>query len=105
MSDESKSWQATTGCMVLMAIPAIFAWDAYVLTLMWSWFMVPTFGLAAISGPTALGLIMVAAGLRGFGSNVTSHDNSSSGNIKWIANQVLLPAICLLVAYVAKELR
>ena len=41
-------------------IAAIYVWSGYVLSVMWGWFIVPTFGLPALSIPTAIGVAMVA---------------------------------------------
>ena len=48
---------ATFGFLALMAGSA--ALNGWVLSVLWRWFVMPTFGVAAISIPAAIGLSMV----------------------------------------------
>lgn len=40
---------------------ALTTWEGFVLSKMWGWFLVPTFGLPAITIPVAIGICLIAA--------------------------------------------
>lgn len=48
------------GCALGLAL-----WNAYVLTILWAWFAVPTFGLAPMALWQALGLVLIMGYLTG----------------------------------------
>lgn len=49
------------GAPTLVVLSAL--WRGYVLSLLWAWFVVPTFGAAPLSIPAALGLSLLVAAL------------------------------------------
>ncbi len=48
---------ALLGIAVLLVFSTL--WKAFVVTKLWTWFIVPTFGLPALSIPVAIGVAMV----------------------------------------------
>jgi hypothetical protein len=40
---------------------AITTWEGFVLTKLWAWFVVPTFGLPMLTVPVAIGICLIAA--------------------------------------------
>lgn len=46
--------------MVLILVLGML-WAGYVLSILWAWFMVPAFGLPAISIPLALGIALIVS--------------------------------------------
>lgn len=68
--------------ILIMAGAMVFASAAirgYVLSTMWGWFIVPTFGVAEISIPVACGISLVAAMLTADPSADGDSDSGSSG--------------------------
>jgi hypothetical protein len=43
--------------------PALTIWNAYVLTVLWVWFVVPQFGVRALSAPVAIGISYIVSNL------------------------------------------
>lgn len=90
---------------VLIGVAAVMAvgifWGGYVAATLWGWFMVPL-GVSAIGYWHAVGLgsLMAAFGLGG-----SSGSNSKSAEdylIERLVYSTLLPAICLLLGWLAK---
>lgn len=50
---------AVVGVFVLLA--ALACMNGYALSVLWAWFIVPTFGLPSLSVPTAIGILLVSA--------------------------------------------
>lgn len=85
---------------VLIAAPLItlvVIWDGYVLSVLWGWFLVPAFGLPALSIPMAIGLSAVATLL-------TTH-GAKPDEDKWrvFLRPILGPAFLLLIGWIAKS--
>lgn len=80
------------------------AWAGFTLSVLWGWFVVPTFGLTAISAAQAYGIALVvraAHGLRG----AESKGNDSAGAVM-AKLFVLPPFVCglfLLFGWAAKS--
>lgn len=62
MSETKSDGAGCLAAVVLLVIsPATTAWKGYVASLMWAWFVVPTFHLPILSIPAAIGLSYVVA--------------------------------------------
>ena len=84
--------------IILMVLSAIFS--GYALSVLWSWFIVPTFGLPAISIPVAIGISIIVGYMS---RSVTEKDEDESfGDImtKGIITAITKPAMALLIGYV-----
>jgi hypothetical protein len=81
-------------------------WRGYVLSLLWLWFLVPTFGLAALSIPAALGVSLVVSMLtHRTDQSPTQRDRSSSLWFLFVhafAAVMLTPAVGLLLGLIFK---
>lgn len=75
---------------------AAWIWRAYVLVLLWAWFMVPLFNAPAMSLPYAIGAIGVFSVLKG----VTLSKNAP-GMGKTLSAMFLSPAVTLAMAWIA----
>lgn len=52
--------EAALGCVVLLlSWPLIAIWNGYALSVLWSWFVVPTFEVRPLSVPAAIGIAAV----------------------------------------------
>lgn len=61
MTDDSKV-NSAVGCLVMLALmPVSWSLRGLVLTKLWLWFMVPTFGLRPLSVGAALGLSCIVS--------------------------------------------
>lgn len=93
-------WVIGVGILIVLAIAGLAVWWAYVLSILWTWFVVPL-GVKAISIAHAYGLTLVVSGLmssRGLELNSTK-DKSSYANS--LAFSIIAPAVLLLFGYVA----
>ena len=95
---------AIAGLFGLAALGAI--WSGYVLTILWAWFVVPTFGLPALAIAPAIGLSVVAGYLT---HQYIPKAAKPAGEGKWeetgrvVASMVFKPAFALLVGWIAKQ--
>lgn len=80
---------------VALLIGASAMWRGYVLSILWAWFIVPTFGLPALSIPFAIGLALVVGFL--------TASNAKKKDFEWlnaIGVLVLGPAMTLLMGWI-----
>jgi hypothetical protein len=79
------------------------AWEGYVLSVMWAWFVVPMFDAPAMNVPTAVGIAMAVAMLT-HQINFTSLERlqSDAGRMQAWVYQGGVPATVLLVGWIAK---
>jgi hypothetical protein len=71
----------------------------FVLTKLWLWFIVPTFGLPKLSIPIAIGLALVV-GLLTEHSNQHKDDRETSDKVAAIIGSLLTPFLVLLCGYI-----
>lgn len=97
--------------LALLAIGAVFAlaavgivWKGYALTLLWAWFVVPTFGMAPLALAPAIGLATVASYLtHQYMPKVTKEGSQLDQLGHAVGNMVLGPAMALLVGWIVKQ--
>ena len=84
---------------LLLTIPSLI-FSGYVLSVLWGWFMVPIFGMPALSIPAAIGVWMVI----GFITHQTiDADDSRTSEKKLyesIGQAISRPLLALLVGYI-----
>lgn len=93
--------QLVGGLIVLVFGPI---WSGYVLSILWKWFLVPTFTLPQLSIPTAIGVTLVV-------SYLTFHDlhepeDKASLDVKLVRSLIIAffrPAIALLFGWVVNQ--
>lgn len=95
--------QAALITLAVFGIPAIMAlsaiWRGYALSIIWGWFMVPTFGLPALSIPVAIGLSVVVGMLT---SHAMKTDDKQSP-VAAVLIAFLVPVFALLIGWIAKS--
>ena len=93
---------AIAGMLGVAAMGVI--WSGFVLTILWSWFVVPTFGLQALSLAPAIGLGVVVSYLTHQYAPKTKQEGG-----KWdetwrsIGHTVFKPAFALMVGWIVKQ--
>lgn len=83
---------------VLLALSAI--WSGYVLTILWAWFVVPTFHLPQLSLAAAIGIAIVVKYLT---HHVDTHEDNRSWDDKFavsIGFALLFPLMALFFGWV-----
>ena len=83
--------------VVIMVLP-VALWRGFVLTKLWAWFIVPTFGLPMLTMIPAIGLSLVV------GMFIPYNKTEDSKEYAWdnyLTNGFLLPAIALIFGYIA----
>jgi hypothetical protein len=86
----------------LIAVGAI--WNGYVLTILWGWFIAPTFGLPALSLATAIGLALVVSYLTHQYLPKCAEEGDTwdkLGRAFW--HMLMRPAFSLLIGWVVKQ--
>lgn len=75
--------------------------NGYVLSVLWGWFIVPVFGLPALSIPVAIGLALVVSFLT---KDVTIDDSSDKQNAgKKLVVIMLRPLLVLFTGWIVKQ--
>ncbi len=90
--------------MVFTCLVASSAWQGFVLTKVWGWFVVPSFGLTTLSIPVAIGLVCTMRLLTGLYNQATVFDKDDSKEDtfgKAIGVMFIAPLILLVIAWVA----
>ena len=81
------------------AIVGLSILRGWVISIMWSWYMVPVFGLPQVNVPLAIGISLT-------GQLMLPNNHQKSEDIpdpvKVVVNFALLSLICLLMGYVTK---
>ena len=100
-----KSEDSTTievGCVTILLLPLFAAWRSFVATKLWTWFVVSTFSLPALSMPAAYGLALAASMF----VPQTQCDSKSGGMSESIGKivgiQVAWPAIALFLGWIVR---
>lgn len=47
--------------LIILLIPLAFIFSGYTISVLWLWFVVPSFGLAALSIPQAMGISLIVS--------------------------------------------
>lgn len=96
-----KTWQG-----VAVAFPAIFLagavsymWRAFVLVLLWGWFVVPLFALPPLRIPFAIGLSLVGSMM----ASSRGYEDDEEGPMDVLIRAALTPSIVLLVGWIASK--
>lgn len=78
-------------------------WDGYVLTVLWGWFIVPTFGAPPLKIPAAIGLsIIVAFTAHQYTDCVQPERTFGERLARATTYSALVPACMLLVGWIVK---
>ena len=91
---------------VLLALPATTLWRAYVMTVLWTWFIVPQFGAEPLGMVSAIGLSLVGFVLFSHASKSQTANSEKSSAAKigdFIGQAFLAPGLALLVGLIAKQ--
>lgn len=81
------AWLALTG--------AGTAWYGWILTILWAWFVVPTFRAPVLTLPVAIGLALIAR-LFGFSTSSTDEKKSQADRFSYVAVwMITMPAMSL----------
>ena len=92
------------GAMVIAIVPALLV-HGYVLSLLWAWFMVPQFGLPALSLASAIGVSLVAAFISSGKRNGREIEKELSGADyvgNYVSYNLALPLVLLGIGYIVK---
>jgi hypothetical protein len=81
------------GFIVLLVVSSI--WSGYVLSILWSWFMVTTFGLPELSIPQAIGLSLIL----GYFHRATTKEQDPAAALAVV---LVSPLIFLMIGWVVK---
>lgn len=93
---------AIFGVLGLLAISAM--WKGYVLTVLWGWFVAPTFGLPVLALAPAIGMSLLVSFLT-YQSDATKTREGSSAQrfAKSVAHELLVTALALGIGAVVRQ--
>lgn len=93
--------------MAILAILGFIAWafvssvlNGWAFSILWGWFIVPTFAIPALSVPLAIGISMCVSYVTYVPKFVKGEDEDTTGLIIF---SLLKPFIVLLFAYIVKQ--
>lgn len=93
---------SVVGILALLVLSSM--WKGYVLTVLWAWFVVPTFGLPTLALAPAIGLAMVVSFLTHQSDASKAPEGDFSDHMaKAVAHALLLPAMVLGIGWVVKQ--
>ncbi len=88
---------------LLLLMPASLMWSGYVLSCLWGWFIVPTFGLPPLAVAPAIGVALVVSFMahqRQLGDDDTPATTRAANAI---AYAIAAPAVSLLVGWLVNR--
>lgn len=89
-----------------IVMPAAIVWQGYALATMWSWFLVPTFHVQAISIPAAIGISAIL-GFVAHKVDTSKNENDTRSGGKRAFDMCLLltlrPAVLLGIGWIVKQ--
>jgi hypothetical protein len=89
---------------VLAALALSSMWRGYVLTVLWGWFLVPTFGLSALALAPAIGLAVVVSFLTHQSDATKEQEGDFSTRMARAAGHALvMPALVLGIGWVVHQ--
>jgi hypothetical protein len=86
--------------LVFIAVPLLFMWQGFVLQVMWSWFVVPPFGLPELTITQCIGLMMTVHFLAGRSGLKKSKNESDDEWERDLAISAIGPAFILLMGWI-----
>lgn len=90
---------------LLISVP-LMIWRAFVITVLWGWFVVPQFGLQPLGMVSAIGLTAVVRVFTSHLNNTESDKDKQNESIAGaIANSILVPALALLTGWIVLQFR
>lgn len=90
------------GVLALLVLSSM--WKGYVLTVLWAWFVVPTFGLPALAIAPAIGLAMVVSFLTHQRDASKEPEGDFSARMaKSVAHALVMPALVLGIGWVVHQ--
>ena len=93
---------ATLGFLALIPLSAM--WRGYVLTVLWAWFVMPTFGLPALGIAPAIGLALVVSFLTHQSDSVKTPEGDFAERMgRACAYALLLPLFMLGIGWVVHQ--
>lgn len=83
-----------------IAFPALVIWRGYALTVLWGWFVVPTFNLPPISIAAALGISLIVSMLTNRPDLQTKENDGWTSVMEHLAYGIALPALSLFLGWI-----
>lgn len=84
---------------LVMLVP-VALWRGYVLSILWGWFIVPTFGAPALSLVMAIGLAIVVGMFTASIPSKKKDDEDDKALSNYFVNGFITPALSLLFGYI-----
>lgn len=89
---------AALGVIATFCISSI--WSGYVMTVLWSWFIVPVFALPMLGLAQAIGVKLLCNMIL---AKVPSNDKSDGDFARVVGYAVLVPLLALTIGWVVKQ--
>jgi multisubunit Na+/H+ antiporter MnhB subunit len=89
--------------VIVVISPLLMIWNGYVLSVLWRWFMVPTFHLPTLSIPVAIGIAMVISYLTHQYDPYESPDSASERMLKSAVVGLCKPGFALLFGWIVLQ--
>ena len=89
------------GMFGLLALGSI--WNGFVLTLLWAWFIVPTFNLPALTLAPAIGVPLVVGFLTYQAKPEQDGKDKTEALLDSVMHMALKPAVMLAIGWIVKQ--
>jgi hypothetical protein len=80
-----------------------YLWKGYVLSILWGWFIVPFFGLAPLTVPMAIGVVLIASFLTSRYLHIEDERRPSEKLASVAGHEFLYPAVVLGVGWIVLQ--
>ena len=91
------------GLLTLFAIPFLLTINGWALKTLWLWFVVPVFGLPALSIPAAIGMGIIIGHLTNHNSTNSSREKDEDKIVENIVRAVLRPLFAVLFGWIVLQ--
>ena len=96
--------ELTTFAILLGTAVGGVVWSGYALTILWAWFIVPTFGLPALNLPAAIGFAIVSAHLtRQYMLQTKQEGSKWDETLRALSHTAFKPAFALVAGWIVKQ--
>lgn len=86
--------------VLLIVTPLMAILQGWVLTVLWSWFVVPTFGLPELSIAVAIGLSLIVGMFKGYSTTRKSEDLETSEKVGQVIVMIFGPFFVLFLGWI-----
>ena len=99
-TEENNTVAGVLAILALISLIPAWIYSGHILTILWGWFITPTFGLAAPSVATMMGISLFISLLRAKNVYYTDDRSTEKQMQSALVYMWVLPTICYILGYI-----